>query len=65
MKKIHLNGWQRFGIIASVLWFFIAGWKANETSRIVTSDAYDACVQRVNSSPRCPPARSHPRPEAG
>ena len=47
--KLHLNGWQRIGVIVSILWFFIGGFWGNDlaihegTDWVVSS--YGTCLK--------------------
>jgi hypothetical protein len=54
MRRVRLNGWQRIGILLSVVWA-IGGtiWVVISESESDTSYAiYDSCVSKPNADPR-------------
>jgi hypothetical protein len=62
IKKRRLNGWQRLGIIASVLWFLIAAWKIDSyfvrNASMLSTDKYNACLDAQRPSAVCDQERS-------
>jgi hypothetical protein len=44
MRRLHLNGWHRIGIVLSVIWAIVGGWWGFHAADHATAD-YQACLK--------------------